>query len=301
MRKPWFLVLLSGVLVAASVVVAALLYDAHGYDTHGTEGAGTIPPEIGSVAGFDPAFAARIAQAEAYAKSRPGFAGIVVRDRRTGAVWRNADAATPIWACSTPKLAIAVDLLLRDDSGAIELTADDRELMHEMLHASDNDAATTLWDRYGGEQTFVPRFRLFGMTGIGFADQHPDSWGWILATANDLEQLINFVLEKLPARHRSYIVAELRSVDGGESLDSNQQWGIWGAGAEATPGNKNGWADDNDDGSWLVNSVGFVGPSEQFTVAIMNNTQRIEDGYEVGRETVTRISEILFKDYFDGR
>lgn len=296
MRKSRFPVVLSGVLIAASVVAAALLYDAHG-----TEDAGAAAPDIGSAGGFDPAFTARIAQAEAYAKSRPGFTGIVVRDRRTGAAWRNPDAATPIWACSTPKLAMAVDLLLRDDSGAIALTAEDRELMHRMLHSSDNDAATTLWDRYGGEQTFAPRFRLFGMTDLRFADQHPDSWGWILATANDLEQLMHFVLEELPARHRNYLVGELRSVDGGDSFETNQRWGVWGAGAQATPGNKNGWSNDNDDGSWLVNSVGFVGPHEQFTVAIMNNTQRVEDGYEVGRETVTKVSEILFKDYFDRR
>ncbi|MFF3225175.1 serine hydrolase [Nocardia suismassiliense] len=298
MRKSRFPVVLSGLLVAGSLVAAALMHEPRGAARANPVPEGPARAAIGPSPDFDPAFQARIAQAEAYAKSRPGFTGIVVRDRRTGAVWRNADAATPMWACSTPKLAMAVDLLLRDDLGSVTLTAEDRELMHRMLHASDNDAATTLWDRYGGEQVFAPRFRSFGMAGIKFADQHPDSWGWILATANDLEHLIDFVLEKLPARHRDYLVGELRTVDGGESLDTNQRWGVWGAGDKALPGNKNGWADDNDDGSWLMNSVGFVGPRERFTVAIMNNTQVVDDGYQVGRETVTRISEILFKDYF---
>lgn len=54
----------------------------------------------------------RIAKAQAYAASRPGVAGIVVRDRETGAVWRNANSPTHIWGCSTPKLAMVVDLLL---------------------------------------------------------------------------------------------------------------------------------------------------------------------------------------------
>ncbi|MFC9437327.1 serine hydrolase [Nocardia sp. NPDC057030] len=298
MRKSRVPFVLSGLLVAGSVVAAALMYE-----PRGTEHPAPVPEhparEAPRVArGFDTAFSSRIAQAEAYAKSRPGFTGIVVRDRRTGAVWRNANAATPIWACSTPKLAIATDLLLRADLGAITLSAEDRELMHRMLHSSDNDAATTLWERYGGEKTFAPRFRSFGMASIRFADRHPDSWGWILATANDLEQLVDFILEKMPARHRAYLVDEMRSVDGGDSLDTNQQWGVWGAGDRAAPGNKNGWSDDNDDGSWLMNSVGFVGPREQFTVAIMNNTQVVDDGYQVGRETVTKVSEILFKDYF---
>lgn len=298
MRKSRVPLVLSGVLVASALVAAALMYEPRGAEHQTPVRAGPAREEAGASRGFDPAFKSRITQAEAYAKSRPGFTGIVVRDRRTGAVWRNADAATPIWACSTPKLAMAVDLLLRDDLGSITLGADDRELMHRMLHASDNDAATTLWERYGGAKSFAPRFRSFGMAGIKFAAAHPDSWGWIQASANDLEQLIDFVLEKLPARHRDYLVSEMRSVDGGDSLDTNQRWGVWGAGDKAAPGNKNGWSDDNDDGSWLMNSVGFVGPRERFTVAIMNNTRVVDDGYQVGKETVTKVSEILFKDYF---
>lgn len=298
MRKSRVPVVLSGLLIAGSLVAAALMYEPRGTERQTPVPQPPAREEVGASRGFDPAFKSRIAQAEAYAKSRPGFTGIVVRDRRTGAVWRNANAATPIWACSTPKLAIAVDLLLRDELGSITLGTEDRDLMHRMLHSSDNDAATTLWERYGGEKSFAPRFRSFGMAGIKFADGHPDSWGWILATANDLEQLIDFVLEKLPARHRNYLVGEMRAVDGGESFETNQRWGVWGAGDRAAPGNKNGWSDDNDDDSWLVNSVGFVGPREQFTVALMNNTQVVEDGYQVGRETVTKVSEILFKDYF---
>ncbi|MDQ4092684.1 MAG: hypothetical protein M3143_04515 [Actinomycetota bacterium] len=64
------------------------------------------------------------------------------------------------------------------------------------------------------------------------------------------------------------------------TVDPNQQWGVWGAGDAAAPGNKNGWSDDNDDGSWIANSVGFVGPKERFTVSIMNDTKVVEDGFE---------------------
>lgn len=235
---------------------------------------------------------ARILAANAYAKSRPGFAGIVVRDRRTGAIWRSEHSTTHVWACSTPKLAMVVDLLLRNDTGAVQLTTEDRRLMHLMLNSSDDNAAHTLWNRYGGED-FATRFPAYGMTDMRFTDEHPHHWGWILTTAEDLSRLINFVLTKLPAAHRDYIVAEMRSVD------ANQQWGVWGAGATARPGNKNGWADDNDDGSWLMNSVGFVGSDERYTLAIMNNTQVVENGFDVGMETTTEISRIMFEGYFD--
>ncbi|GGP68950.1 serine hydrolase [Saccharothrix coeruleofusca] len=241
---------------------------------------------------FDPALLARIHRANAYAQNRPGFAGIVVRDRLTGAVWRNSDSDTLIWACSTPKLAMVVDLLLRSDAGAVTLTAEDRDLMHRMLHSSDDDAAHTLWNRFGGEAEFASRFPSYGMTDMRFTDEHPHHWGWILTTADDLDRLINYVLEELPAVHRDYIVNEMRGVD------PNQQWGVWGAGSTARPGNKNGWSDDNDDGSWLINSVGFVGPDERYTLAIMDNTQVVENGYEVGVRTTTETSRIMFGGYF---
>jgi hypothetical protein len=240
---------------------------------------------------FDKELQRRIAKAQAYAASRPGVAGIVVRDRETGAVWCNANSQTHIWGCSTPKLAMVVDLLLRNDSGAIRLTVEDRDLMQKMLHSSDDDAATTLWKRYGAED-YATRFPSYGMTDMKFTAEHPHTWGWILTTANDLDRLMNYVLTKLPAIHRDYIVREMRTVD------PNQQWGVWGAGHAASPGNKNGWSDDNDDGSWITNSVGFVGPKERFPVSIMNNTMVIEDGFDVGSETTTRISSILFEGYF---
>ena len=247
--------------------------------------------EEAAAAGFEPGLGKRIIRAELYARSRPGFAGLVVHDRQTGAAWRNANSDTLIWACSTPKLAMVVDLLLRDDAGAVDLTDEDRALMHAMLNTSDNDAAHTLWNRYGGED-FATRFPSYGMTDMRFTDEHPHHWGWILTTANDLDRLMNFVLEKMPAEHRDYLVEEMRAVD------ANQQWGVWGAGPAAKPGNKNGWSDDNDDGSWLVNTVGFVGPDERYTVAVMNNTQVVEGGFETGVETTTRINQILFDGYF---
>ena len=247
--------------------------------------------DSGARAPADRELRARFARAQAYADSRPGETGIVLRDRWTGAVYRSPAAGSLIWACSTPKLAMAVDLLLRADSGAVTLTAGDHDLMHRMLHSSDDAAAHVLWTRFGGEAGFA-RFPAYGLTDMRFSDRHPHHWGWILTTANDLDRLIGYVLTRLPPRHRDYLVRELRTVD------VNQQWGVWGAGEAAQPGNKNGWSDDNDDGSWIMNSVGFAGPGERYTLALMNNTQVVVNGEETGRETTTRIAGILFQGYF---
>jgi hypothetical protein len=69
--------------------------------------------------------------------------------------------------------------------------------MQKMLHSSDDDAATTLWKRYGAED-YATRFPSYGMTDMKFTAEHPRTWGWILTTANDLDRLMNYVLTKLP-------------------------------------------------------------------------------------------------------
>jgi beta-lactamase class A len=70
------------------------------------------------VARADDDMDARVAAADSYLATRPGVVGYVLRDRKTGAVYRNAHAADPVWTASTIKLAMVVDLLTRHRSGA---------------------------------------------------------------------------------------------------------------------------------------------------------------------------------------
>ena len=144
----------------------------------------------------------RIAAANAYLATRPGTVGYVLRDRSTGAAYRNPDAGALIWTASTIKLAIVVDLLARTYAGQVRLSDQDRQLISAMLHSSDNDAADTLWDRYGGpdHQAFNRNFPRYGMPGVvpqrGFSDTFP-YWGFQKASANDLDGLINYTLTRL--------------------------------------------------------------------------------------------------------
>jgi hypothetical protein len=244
--------------------------------------------------GFDCDFQNRFAAAQAYLAKRPGTVGIVVRDRQTGAVWRNEHAADLTWTASTIKLAMTVDLFLRDKAGAIALSAEDRSLIKAMLHSSDDKAADTLWFRYAGADhlAYNNAFPGYGMTSLqpqkGFTEFYP-YWGFQKCTPDDLDRLINYVLTKLPADTRDYILRELRTVA------TNQQWGVWGAGAAAHPGNKNGWSEEQ--GGWVMNTVGFVGPGERYTIAVMNNL-RGKGGYDAGRATVTEVARLIFAGRF---
>ena len=54
------------------------------------------PPCPGTPAGFSCAMRRRIAAVERYLTHRPGMIGIVLRDRSTGAVWRNRYAGSQV-------------------------------------------------------------------------------------------------------------------------------------------------------------------------------------------------------------
>ena len=238
--------------------------------------------------GFDCDFQRRFGAAQAYVRQRPGTVGIVVRDRQTGAVWRNDNTGRLVWTASTVKLGMTVDLLLRDRAGTIALTEQDRALIQAMLHSSDDNAADTLWSRYGRDD-YATRFPAYGLTSITFVSGFQRYWGFMKCTTDDLDRLVNYVLTRLPADLRDYIVGQMRTVA------SNQQWGVWGAGPAATPGNKNGWSLENT--GWVMNSVGFVGPGQRYTLAVMNDLHG-NGGYDQGRATDTEVARLIFAGRF---
>jgi len=231
----------------------------------------------------------RITAADAYLATRPGTVGYVLRDRKTGAVYRNSHAGDMTWTASTIKLGIVVDLFARQSAGLLRLTDNDIALMGKMLHTSDNDAADTLWTRYGGPDhtIFNNDFPHFGMTRVqpqrGFGDMFP-YWGFQKSTTDDLDQMVNYMLTRLRPNETAWIVNAMQNVD------PIQQWGVWGAGPNMAPGNKDGWSDEQ--GGWVTNTVGFAGPGQRFTLAVMNALNGA-GGNADGQATTTRLSQIL--------
>lgn len=243
---------------------------------------------------FDCDFRQRIQAVQDYVAKRPGTTGIVLRDRQTGQVWRNDKADTMVWTASTIKLAMTVNLFLRDRAHEITLSAADRDLIRRMLNSSDDKAADSLWFSYAGadHMAFNNAFPGYGMTSVqpqkGFSNFYP-YWGFQKCTPNDLDALINYVLTQLPADLRDYIVGQLRAVA------PDQQWGVWAAGPAAQPGNKDGWSQEQ--GGWVMNTVGFVGPDARYTLAVMNSLNG-QGGYDEGQETDNQVAKILFAGRF---
>ena len=134
---------------------------------------------------------------------------------------------------------------------------------------------------------FNANFPRYGMPNVvpqrGFGDVFP-YWGFQKATADDLDGLMNYVLTGLapPTPPPWWPRCSASTPD--------QQWGVWGAGAAMAPGNKNGWSQEQ--GGWVVNSVGFAGPGQRYTLAVMNALGD-EGGYDDGVTTTTQLSRIL--------
>lgn len=262
-------------------------------------GAGPAPtPETAAAkcpdTGFDCDFQNRFTRVEDYVRTRPGTVGIVVRDRESGAVWRNEHSGDLVWTASTIKLAMVVDLLRRDREGLVSLTAEDLDLVHAMLHSSDDAAADALWQRYSGDdhRAFNQSFASYGLTSLAPQDGYSPTfpyWGFQKCTAEDLDRLMGHVLTALPAEDRDLLVREMRDVG------PEQQWGVWSAGPGARPGTKDGWSEE--DTGWVVNTVGFVGPDERYTLAVMNDLHR-QGGYQEGRDTDSEIAALLFGGRF---
>lgn len=236
--------------------------------------------------GFDCAQQRRFAATQRYLATRPGITAVVVTDRHTGATWKNQHAATPIWTASTIKLATVVDLHLRDLEGSVMLSAEDRRLMFQMVVSSDDNAADRLWSRYNGAAA-ADRYSNYGMVKLSFPRVR--HWGSAKSTAEDHDRLMRYVLSDLPPELRNPLVTQMRSVA------ANQRWGVWGAGAAARPGNKNGWWGYGS--GWVINSFGFVGPGERFTVTLLNDLQGA-GGYSAGVQTTTRAAALLFTGAF---
>jgi hypothetical protein len=230
------------------------------------------PPDPSSAAsslcqdGWDCAQLARFEAGAAYARERPGRMGVVIRDRERGAVWRTGATGDAAWTGSTIKVAIAATLLERQRAGGIRLTASDRQAMSDMLRISSNDATDTLWNRYDGPQ-MLDRFRAgYGMAALSVVDGRETYWRNLRCTADDLDQLMTYVLgDHLHADDRAYLVNALRGVA------DNQHWGVWAAGSQLQPGNKDGWAVKPDPGGehWITHTVGFAGPAERYVVVVM--------------------------------
>ncbi len=239
---------------------------------------------------FSCSMRARIAEVQSYLRHRPGVVGVVLRDRSTGAVWENRSAHTRIYMASTSKLGMAVTLLMQNQAGVIHLTSTDYAVLHQMLHVSSDTDADTLWFKFGAPfyTSYFPRIGLASARYVSAPGITPPYWGEMMCSAADLSRLISYVLDDMPAPLRGYLVNILSHVA------ADQHFGVWGAGRANHPGNKDGWSVEAP--GWIINSAGFAGPGQRYTLAMMNSLNG-HGGYHAGTDTITQVAAILFQGH----
>jgi beta-lactamase class A len=183
-------------------------------------------------------------------------------------------------------------------STTLSLSAQDRTLAQEMIEASDNDAATLLWNAVGGSlgiSAFDKRVGLTATTPSPCVECANFPWpGWGLTTTTPLDEIkllrAVFVDDTyMSAEDRMYQLRLMRSVI------PSERWGIsYGVPNSVSVALKNGWLPlNNSDTDWQINSVGWVrGDGQDYLVAIFSTGNPNE---EYGIQTLDTISSEIWK------
>jgi hypothetical protein len=234
--------------------------------------------------------------AASYVAARSGTVLAAVYDVSTGQSWRLGDGAAQAEA-SVVKLDILEALLARQ--GGTPLSPGDQSLAQAMIEDSDNDSATSLWDKAGGPAG------IGGYNGkAGLTRTTPSAcvtcpgfpWpGWGLTTTVPYDQLT--LLKQLitpgprpllTQAERSYALSLM------ENVTPDQRWGVsGGVPAGVTVALKNGWLPLNDANTdWQVNSVGWVsGDGRDYLAAVFTTGNPTE---QYGIDTTNALSSIIW-------
>ena len=222
----------------------------------------------------------------AYVRNRPGRAGVMVKDLRTGASFgENQDGR--FVSASIMKVDILASLLLQRQAGGRGLSGTERALARTMIRESDNAAADALYSA-AGRGPGVARTNL--AFGLKDTKPFPTSWGssWT-SPADQVRLLTNLASDESPleARGRRYVLGLMGSV-----LDEQ----AWGVSAAARPGErvalKNGWVPLRFQGhGWSINSIGRVsGPGHDFLIAVCSGGNPT---METGVSTVEHVADMV--------
>ena len=163
------------------------------------------------------------------------------------------------------------------------LRAADRRLLGPMIRVSDNDAATSVYDRVGpGGLTRVARSA--GMRGF---EPNP-VWGGCQVTARDQARLFSRIRALIPERHRGYAMALLRIIV------SYERWGI----PRARPRGwrvyfKGGWFKDDD--GWRVHQAARLERGDRhLSIAVLT---RGSPSLGYGAATIAGVTARLLRGY----
>jgi beta-lactamase class A len=223
---------------------------------------------------------------DAYVKKATVRFAVALVDGRTG----NSYLYKPTTAFETAsivKVDILATLLLRAQDNGRSLTSSESSLATRMIRASDNDAATSLWNAVGGASGVSKANRRLGLT-----TTHPSTEGWGLTTTTvrDQTRLLAELADStgpLSAKSQKLELNLMSTVNGDQD---------WGVSAAARSGEKtavkNGWLSrDTESGRWIINTVGRItGSTTDLRMAVLSHGHA---GMTSGVSFVEDIAELV--------
>ncbi|MEV1178277.1 hypothetical protein [Nonomuraea sp. NPDC049784] len=219
----------------------------------------------------------------------------LVFDRQAGKFVATRNAHRKFRSASVVKILIAIDYLERRKS----VPAADAKLLKIMLRSSDDDAASTFWDRDGKGQIIVRMARKLGLSDTAPPPaSKPGFWGYTSLSAYDIVRTYRYLLDRADARVRDTILGHLRQSTpcGTDSFDQTfgipdavpRPWAVkqgW-SGFGTTPptrcsdaraaGAPISWISQRATGSGVpdygrpvLHTTGLVGKNERYVVAVL--------------------------------
>lgn len=217
-------------------------------------------------------------------RMRPGLSPQAV-DRRAERISdsyadNGAAASRPFPSASMVKLFMAEDILHRARTGDLVLDGEDYDLLRRMLRRSDDDAASRLWVRYGGNRMVLDTARRYDLPGTG-PTPVPGQWGQVTTTASDLARFLSLVPVVAHPVDAAMFFGWLRDATPVAADGFDQRFGLFGA-VEGETAVKQGWMCCVDDRRH-VHSVGVV----DRTVVVLLSELPPTVGYDAARAALS--------------
>lgn len=221
-----------------------------------------VPAANATAVARHPRLPAAEAAAVRYAVQHGMTTGIAVVDTKTGRVYAAGKADHFFQSASVVKTLIATRLILRG-----KLHGDNRALAYRMITQSDNDAASALYPKAGGDR-LVPRLaHHYGVPDLGRPTTTTGEmrWGATKLTARGMAKL--YAAIRQDPLVWPWLSRTMHAYQRYSSAGEPNAWGLAAASPHAAV--KNGWVLDGDPLRAQINTTGFV-DHDRFTVAIFS-------------------------------
>ena len=224
---------------------------------------------------------ARVHDATHFLAGRTGSASFAVVDERGRT--HGHRRAVQYSSASLVKAMLLVAYLARRDVRHRGLHGSERRLLGPMVRASDNDAATAIYERVGMNGLS----RLARRAGMTRFVAYP-VWGGCQVTARDQARFFSRIRSLLPRRHRAYGLGLLHRIV------SYERWGI----PQGAPSGwrlyfKGGWFRDDD--GWRVHQAALLRQGKRrIAVAVLT---RGSPSLEYGAATIKGVTSRLLRGY----